>query len=146
MKRVKTSINTQKPLVFKIKNKYKRARQSLMTLPHGPVNLPIFMPVGTKGNRLIETNIIGTLKGLTSKEIEDLDCWLMLGNTYHLNNSPGAEFLFKLGNKETLYDINNYEYWIKINSIRGITYFYELETKFIDRFRRIPNGLVIKIL
>lgn len=58
-----------------------------MTLPHGKVQLPIFMPVGTKGS----------IKGLTSKEMENINCWLLLGNTYHLNNSPGADFLGLFG-------------------------------------------------
>ena len=58
-----------------------------MKLPHGDVSLPIFMPVGTKG----------TIKGLTSQEVKNLNCWLLLGNTYHLNNSPGSDFLGMIG-------------------------------------------------
>lgn len=54
-----------------------------MILPHGKVTLPIYMPVGTKG----------TIKGLTSEEMKSIDCWLLLGNTYHLNNSPGSDFI-----------------------------------------------------
>lgn len=45
------------------------------------------MPVGTKG----------TLKALTSREIKEIDCHLMLCNTYHLENSPGSEFLGMFG-------------------------------------------------
>ena len=52
MKRIKTEITSNKPLIFNLEKKYKRARKSLMTLPHGDVNLPIYMPVGTKGNCL----------------------------------------------------------------------------------------------
>jgi tRNA-guanine family transglycosylase len=51
-----------------------KARAALLTLPHGPVNLPVFMPVGTQG----------TLKGLTPKQVEDQNCQIMLNNTYHL--------------------------------------------------------------
>lgn len=51
-----------------------KARASILTLPHGPVNTPVFMPVGTQG----------TLKGLTPKQLEDLNCQIMLNNTYHL--------------------------------------------------------------
>ena len=41
------------------------------------------MPVGTKG----------TLKGLTSKEMENLNCNIMLANTYHLANKPTGDML-----------------------------------------------------
>lgn len=49
MKRVKNDLIKKKPLIFNLEKKYKRARKSLMTLPHGNVSLPIYMPVGTKG-------------------------------------------------------------------------------------------------
>lgn len=71
------------PLHFKILYKQGRARVSEMELPHGKVNLPTFMPVGTKGS----------IKGLTAKEMEEVDCHLLLANTYHMNNSPGSNFL-----------------------------------------------------
>jgi queuine tRNA-ribosyltransferase len=37
------------------------------------------MPVGTKG----------TMKGITSRQMENLDCRILLSNTYHLANAPG---------------------------------------------------------
>jgi tRNA-guanine family transglycosylase len=49
-------------------------------LPHGEVFTPVFMPVGTKG----------TMKGITAKQMEELNCRIMLSNTYHLGNKPGA--------------------------------------------------------
>ena len=55
-----------------------RARASMMILPHSEVETPVFMPVGTQG----------TLKGVTTTELEELDCRLMLGNTYHLGLRP----------------------------------------------------------
>lgn len=45
------------------------------------------MPVGTKG----------TMKGITSRQMENLDCRILLSNTYHLANLPGQEFLAKVG-------------------------------------------------
>ncbi|KAI7854330.1 queuine tRNA-ribosyltransferase [Circinella umbellata] len=60
-----------------------KAKASLLTLPHGPVNTPVFMPVGTQG----------TLKGITPKQLEDLNCQIMLNNTYHLGLKPGQETL-----------------------------------------------------
>ncbi|KAG2173191.1 hypothetical protein INT43_004565, partial [Umbelopsis isabellina] len=64
-----------------------KARAALLTLPHGPVNLPVFMPVGTQG----------TLKGITPKQLEDQNCQIMLNNTYHLGLKPGQELLDKVG-------------------------------------------------
>ena len=58
-----------------------------MTLPHGDVCTPVYMPVGTKG----------TIKGLTSQQMDNLGCKLMLGNTYHLANKPGSELISKFG-------------------------------------------------
>lgn len=54
------------------------ARAATVTLPHSVVPTPVFMPVGTQG----------TLKGVTTEQLEELDCRLMLGNTYHLGLRP----------------------------------------------------------
>jgi hypothetical protein len=50
------------------------ARAATLHLPHGPVPLPIFMPVATQAS----------LKGLTPDQLEDQGCRLCLNNTYHL--------------------------------------------------------------
>ena len=55
-----------------------KARACLMTLPHNVVDTPVFMPVGTQG----------TLKGLMPEQLEELDCQIILGNTYHLGHRP----------------------------------------------------------
>lgn len=55
-----------------------KARFSRMTLPHGVVETPVFMPVGTQG----------TLKGLLPEQVSSLEYRLMLGNTYHLGHRP----------------------------------------------------------
>ncbi|KAL0196961.1 hypothetical protein M9458_005501, partial [Cirrhinus mrigala] len=55
-----------------------KARACILTLPHCAVNTPVFMPVGTQG----------TLKGITVDQLEDLDCQICLGNTYHLGMRP----------------------------------------------------------
>ncbi len=39
----------------------------------------------------------GSVKGLTSKQLEDLDCHVILGNTYHLENRPGSELVADMG-------------------------------------------------
>ncbi|CAG8436211.1 7101_t:CDS:2 [Funneliformis caledonium] len=64
-----------------------KARVGILTLPHGPVDTPVFMPVGTQG----------TLKGLTTKQLEELGCQIMLNNTYHLGLKPGQELIEELG-------------------------------------------------
>ncbi|KAL3314592.1 Queuine tRNA-ribosyltransferase catalytic subunit 1 [Cichlidogyrus casuarinus] len=67
-----------------------KARTSLLHLPHcpnGPVETPVFMPVGTQG----------TMKGITIEQLIELDCRILLGNTYHLGHRPGPEVLQKAG-------------------------------------------------
>jgi queuine tRNA-ribosyltransferase catalytic subunit len=58
-----------------------------MKLPHYTVHTPIFMPVATSG----------VMKGLTTDQLEELDCHIILGNTYHLGLQPGKDILTELG-------------------------------------------------
>ncbi|KAA0705239.1 Queuine tRNA-ribosyltransferase catalytic subunit 1 [Triplophysa tibetana] len=62
-----------------------KARACTLTLPHSTVSTPVFMPVGTQG----------TMKGITADQLEDLDCHICLGNTYHLGMRPGPELIEK---------------------------------------------------
>ncbi|KAJ2370339.1 Queuine tRNA-ribosyltransferase catalytic subunit 1 [Coemansia sp. RSA 2611] len=64
-----------------------KARASRMHLPHYTAHTPMFMPVGT----------MGTIKGITTGQLERLDCHVILGNTYHLGSQPGPELLEKAG-------------------------------------------------
>ncbi len=57
-----------------------QARVCKLKLPHYTCDTPMFMPVGT----------CGAVKGMTTEELEDLDCHLILGNTYHLALRPGT--------------------------------------------------------
>ncbi|MDA9923094.1 tRNA guanosine(34) transglycosylase Tgt [Verrucomicrobiales bacterium] len=65
------------------------ARRGLMSLAHGKVETPTFMPVGTKG----------TVKSVHPTELTDpaLDCRIILGNTYHLYLRPGTDVLDGFG-------------------------------------------------
>ena len=72
---------------LKIQKVQGRARATTLTLHHGPVRTPVFMPVGTQG----------TVKGLTASQLKQLDCEIILGNTYHLALRPGADILDELG-------------------------------------------------
>lgn len=74
-----------KPLKFTIKREYKNCRASVLDLPHGKVNTPIFMPVGTKA----------AMKGLLSVDLDRMKCNLCLANTYHLTLQPGDDFIKK---------------------------------------------------
>ena len=55
--------------------------------PHGPVDTPFFMPVGTAA----------TVKGLTQDALEELGAQIILANTYHLYLRPGPDVIRKLG-------------------------------------------------
>ncbi|XP_043496634.1 queuine tRNA-ribosyltransferase catalytic subunit [Polistes fuscatus] len=81
--------NGASPLKFEIlaECKTSKARTGKMTLIHHHVDTPVFMPVGTQG----------TLKGLLPQQLEELNCQIILGNTYHLGNRPGIEILQKAG-------------------------------------------------
>ncbi|GBG75148.1 hypothetical protein CBR_g19661 [Chara braunii] len=67
--------------------RWNRARASLMMLPHFDCHTPMFMPVGTQG----------TVKGLTTTQLEELGCQVILGNTYHLENRPGSDLIYQMG-------------------------------------------------
>ncbi|MEM9645381.1 MAG: tRNA guanosine(34) transglycosylase Tgt [Planctomycetota bacterium] len=63
------------------------ARRGTFETPHGPVQTPGFMPVGTQG----------TVKGLTIDQVASTGAHMILGNTYHLALRPGHETVRKLG-------------------------------------------------
>ena len=63
------------------------ARLGRLTTPHGVIDTPAFMPVGTAG----------TVKGLTQQALADLGVQILLGNTYHLYLRPGHETIRRLG-------------------------------------------------
>ncbi|MDB4968403.1 MAG: queuine tRNA-ribosyltransferase [Myxococcales bacterium] len=60
-----------------------KARAATLTLAHGEVPTPIFMPVGT----------YGSVKAMTPRELEELGARIILGNTYHLWLRPGLEVI-----------------------------------------------------
>ncbi len=64
-----------------------KARAGILTTAHGPVETPVFMPVGTQG----------TIKMLTSEDVADLGYKIILGNTYHLFLRPGENIIRKAG-------------------------------------------------
>jgi queuine tRNA-ribosyltransferase len=63
------------------------ARRGRLHTPHGSIETPAFMPVGTQG----------TVKGLTVDHLRSTGAQMILGNTYHLALRPGAERVARLG-------------------------------------------------
>ena len=63
------------------------ARAGVLHTPHGDIETPVFMPVGTKG----------TIKGLLPSQLEALGAQIVLANTYHLSMRPGADAVANLG-------------------------------------------------
>ena len=70
---------------FKIisQSKNKRARAGILRTPHGNVETPIFMPVGTQGS----------VKSLSPEEMTEAGVQIILGNTYHLYLRPGCDVI-----------------------------------------------------
>lgn len=64
-----------------------RARRGRLTLAHGVVETPIFMPVGT----------YGTVKGMLPRDIKEIEAQIILGNTFHLYLRPGLEVIKEHG-------------------------------------------------
>jgi queuine tRNA-ribosyltransferase len=63
------------------------ARRSVLVTPHGDIDLPTFMPVGTQG----------AVKTLTPEEVASTGARIVLGNTYHLWMRPGPETVEAMG-------------------------------------------------
>jgi queuine tRNA-ribosyltransferase len=75
------------PFQFQVLHTDGAARQGLLDTPHGEIETPVFMPVGT----------LGSVKALTQENLEALDARIILGNTYHLYLRPGDELIRDFG-------------------------------------------------
>jgi queuine tRNA-ribosyltransferase len=72
---------------FELQKTKGSARAGVMRTPHGSVETPIFMPVGT----------VASVKSLDSQDLNRLQAQIVLGNTYHLYLRPGLGKMFNLG-------------------------------------------------
>ena len=63
------------------------ARLGILHTPHGDIETPIYMPVGTQA----------TVKAMTSREMEEIQTQILLSNTYHLHLRPGENLVEKAG-------------------------------------------------
>ncbi len=77
------------PISFKIEKKIPNTlgRAGVVTTPHGIINTPAFVTVGTKA----------TVKALTMEQVKDLGAQVILANTYHLYLEPGDELVCDSG-------------------------------------------------
>ena len=73
------------------------ARRGRLTLNHGVVETPVFMPVGT----------YGTVKGVMPRSLDDMGAQIILGNTFHLWMRPGLDVITKFGG------LHRFEGWAK---------------------------------
>src|ERR671923_1276284 len=72
---------------FRVTHRDGGARRGIMTTPHGVVETPAFMPVGTQG----------AVKGVTHRDLESLGAQILLSNTYHLYLRPGDALIARAG-------------------------------------------------
>ena len=77
------------PLEFELlhKESKSRARRGRITTPHGTIETPVFMPVGTQA----------TVKAMKPEDVEKTGAEIILGNTYHLYLRPGADVVEDAG-------------------------------------------------
>ncbi len=96
-------------LKFDIHKTEGHARRGTLTLNHGVVQTPIFMPVGT----------YGTVKGVMPRSLEEMGAQIILGNTFHLWMRPGLDVMKQFGglhrfeqwNKPILTDSGGFQVW-----------------------------------
>lgn len=74
-------------LNFKLLQTDGNARRGQLTVNHGVIETPIFMPVGT----------YGSVKAMSPLELKEIDAQIILGNTFHLWLRPGNEIVAKFG-------------------------------------------------
>ena len=84
-------------LKFELLNTEGAARRGRLTLNHGVVETPVFMPVGT----------YGTVKGVMPQSLLDMGAMIILGNTFHLWLRPGLDVLRQFGG------LHRFEGWSK---------------------------------
>jgi queuine tRNA-ribosyltransferase len=112
--------SNKRALRFDIKAEAGAARAGVLTTRRGPIETPVFMPVGTAG----------TVKGIRFEELEsdDLDARIILGNTYHLWLRPGIDVIKAAGglhrfigwNRAMLTDSGGFQVW-SLGALRKIS-------------------------
>jgi len=75
------------PFHFRVTHQDGLARRGILDTPHGPVETPVFMPVGTRA----------TVKGVLPRDLAEIGARIVLGNTYHLYLRPGDALVARHG-------------------------------------------------
>lgn len=75
------------PIKYTLEKQDGKARAGKIQTPHGEIETPVFMPVGTQA----------TVKTMTKEELDAIGTEIILGNTYHLFLRPGDELIDRLG-------------------------------------------------
>ncbi len=96
-------------LKFELHKTHGHARRGTLTLNHGTVETPVFMPVGT----------YGTVKGVLPRSLEEMGAQIILGNTFHLWMRPGLDVIGQFGglhrfegwHKPMLTDSGGFQVW-----------------------------------
>lgn len=102
---------------FRLEAENGSARAGVLTTPHGDVETPVFMPVGT----------LGSVKALSALDLERANARIILGNTYHLFLRPGVEVVREAGGlaafngwrRPTLTDSGGFQV-VSLNELRKI--------------------------
>ncbi len=103
---------------FHIEKTHGKARAGRLITPHGEIETPVFMPVGT----------LASVKGIPQDTLEELGAQIILGNTYHLYLRPGVETVRKMGglhgfmswNRAILTDSGGFQVF-SLNELRKVT-------------------------
>jgi queuine tRNA-ribosyltransferase len=82
---------------YKLEAQQGRARAGVFYTPHGPLQTPVFAPVGTQA----------TVKAVTPRQLNEIGASLVLANTYHLYLRPGDELVARMGG------LHNFMNWPK---------------------------------
>jgi len=99
-------------------NRHGQARRGRLTLAHGVIETPVFMPVGT----------YGTVKAMSPLELNEIGAQIVLGNTFHLWLRPGLDVIakhdglhrFMAWQKPILTDSGGFQVW-SLGDLRKIT-------------------------
>lgn len=106
-----------RPFAFHLDAQDGEARAGTLQTPHGPLQTPVFAPVGTQA----------TVKAVSPRDLADIGASLVLANTYHLYLRPGDELIRELGGLHKfmgwdgpmLTDSGGFQVW-SLNSINKI--------------------------
>ncbi|MGB5756755.1 MAG: tRNA guanosine(34) transglycosylase Tgt [Acidimicrobiales bacterium] len=110
-----------------------RARAATMTTGRGEIRTPVFMPVGTRA----------AVKTLDTMDLERLGPPIVLGNTYHLMERPGAELIAELGGLHRFMDWNGH-----LLTDSGGYQIFSLEPKITEKaatFRSVYDGSYVEL-